>query len=619
MFLQSENTNLKIFLLAFLVFTFSSCGVNKLTLTSDSEPRNAVPKISPVEKWVALVETPPDRDLNNIAIQYGLSPSKKTSLNGSDNQNHRVGKRDIFTVINLQVPELYEVEAELVYVTNNVYWYVDVNHDFDKNLYEIAATKWEQISSDHLPILGPIKLAILNTDLHGASGYFNDVDSYPKWVHINSNNRPVIYVDPSSNSPGSDEYMSVLIHEFHHLVHNMADEGEEAWVNEGLAELEVRNMGYETPLEKYFLNQPNTQLNFWPNEPSKTLAHYGAASLFFEFVGGKMGSPYSLDKLVQEPLDGLLGVENWLKDNGSDFHNEFRKWVLANYLGSETGEYSYPSRTIKLKSGIDHLKGGENNYLVSQYGTRYFEMGEKKKNIGIKFKGNTSVGRFSTRCHTKCWWSNKGDSIDSSLTLKIDLTTLEDPSLQFELWHDIEEGWDYGYLSVSTDQGKTWKTLATDGTTIKNPVGSNYGHGYSGGSDWATNYVSLNDFIGKEILVKFQYVTDAAVHLDGMLVKGIKLTEMNLEITDQTLEFDPSGFVLVDDFLKQKFLFQVLKKLASGEYIVDNVSLDEFNEAIYLLDENENLNELTVVVSGMTGLTHQPASFTLEVSRVLDK
>ena len=75
---------------------------------------------------------------------------------------------------------------------------------------------------------------------------------------------------------------------------------------------------------------------------------------------------------------------------------------------------------------------------------------------------------------------------------------------------------------------------------------------------------------------------------------------------------------MVDDFVKQNFLFQVLKKLPSGEFVVDNVSLDEFNEASYLVDKEENLKEVTVVVSGMTGLTQQPAKFTLSVSEGFD-
>ena len=47
--------------------------------------------------------------------------------------------------------------------------------------------------------------------------------------------------------------------------------------------------------------------------------------------------------------------------------------------------------------------------------------------------------------------------------------------------------------------------------------------------------------------------------------------------------------------------------------------LDDFNQALYSLRDDENLDSVTVVVSGMTGLTQQPAVFNLEVSEIFDK
>ena len=379
----------------------------------------------------------------------------------------------------------------------------------------------------------------------------------------------------------------------------------------------VRNAGYETPLERYFLTDPDTQLNFWPDEPRKTPAHYGASSLFFEFVMGEIEGTTLLESLMEEPLDGIAGVDSWLSKNGTNFHKEFGKWVVANYLKLGFEEFSYPSRKLGLKGGIDKLEMGDNAYQVSQYGARYFET--DLQDIEIMFRGNNFVDRFKTQCVNRCWWSNKGDSIESSLMSKIDLTTTKDPALHFDLWYDIEEGWDYGYLSVSIDGGGTWRTLAATGTTAFNPVGANYGYGYTGQSDWTSHTIPLTDFVGKEIQIKFQYVTDAAVHLDGMLIKNIRLTEMNTESIDQKLEIEPSGFISVDESLKQKFLFQIIKKLASGKHVVDNVLLDELNEAVYSVPRNENLAGVTIVISGMSGLTQQPANFDLVVSEVLDK
>ncbi len=605
--------------LIFLMLGTVSCGQEGFSFEPDIKVKNKSLVTSNLETWAPLVEIPPDRDLENLAIQYGFVPDKKVWSTKPNNQGNNVGMRELFTVANLSLTESYVVEAELLNVTDNAYWYADINSEIDRDLYNIVAAKWEKIHSDHFATFETPKLTILNTALNGAAGYFSDVDSYPKWVHSNSNERPMVYIDPARNKPGSDRYLSVLIHEYQHFVNNEADQGEEAWVDEGLAELAVRNAGYKTSMESFFLIDPDTQLNYWPDDPSKTPAHYGAASLFFEFVSGRLGGSQSLRGLVEEPLDGILGVENWLEKNGTHFHHEFGEWVLANYLGSETGQHSYPTRNLKLRSGLDELKLGKNTYQVSQYGTRYFKIEASGRNIDIWFNGNDLVNRFKTECHTNCWWSNKGDSIDSSLTLSLDFTGEKAPPLYFDLWHDIEEGWDYGYLSVSMDEGNTCETLNVPGTTSDNPVGSNYGNGYSGQSPWTSHVVHLDDYADKKILVRFQYVTDSAVHLDGMLIKGARLSEISRTSSSEDLKWVSSGFVLVDDSLEQKFLVRVIKKMKPGQYGVDEITLDDFNEARYSIRDDKNLDSVTVVVSGITGLTQQPAVFDLEVSEIFAK
>ncbi|MEC7733525.1 MAG: hypothetical protein VX214_00735 [Chloroflexota bacterium] len=604
-----------------LVFSFLlsfSCVRNDRSIEIEILPEGSDSKTLFFFDQLDFAAAPPDRDLKILAVQYGREPNENLAADESiNNKDQDVGDREQFVVTDLSSTHTYGVEAELVSMTDSALWYVDIESDVDRYLYKTAATQWEAIYKNHFSKTEIPRITILNTAIQGAAGYFSDIDSYPRWVHANSNQRPMIYIDPHRNNPDSNRYMSVLIHEFQHLIHNFSDPGEEAWVDEGLAELVVRNVGYETPLERYFLINPDTQLNFWPAEPRRTPAHYGASSLFFEFVFGEIGNTTSLESLMKEPLDGIAGVESWLSKNGTNFHEEFRKWVVANYLGLGFDEFSYPRRNLGLKGGIDELEMGESTYQVSQYGTRYFETNEK--DIKIMFKGNRVVDRFKTRCTNMCWWSNKGDSIDSSLMLKIDLTTTKNPMLHFDLWHDIEEGWDYGYISVSSDQGKSWRTLETSGTTTFNPVGASYGYGYSGQSDWISHTVPLADFISKEIQIKFQYVTDAAVHLDGMLIENIRLTDTNIDSIDQKVEFDPAGFVLVDGSIRQNFLFQIIKELASGKHVVDNVPLDELNEAVYSIPKDENLAGITIVISGMSGLTQQPGIFDLVVSKVLDK
>jgi bacillopeptidase F (M6 metalloprotease family) len=50
------------------------------------------------------------------------------------------------------------------------------------------------------------------------------------------------------------------------------------------------------------------------------------------------------------------------------------------------------------------------------------------------------------------------------------MRSLEQATLRFNTWFEIEEGWDYGYVAASTDGGATWTALRGDHTTASNPV-----------------------------------------------------------------------------------------------------------------------------------------------------
>ena len=50
------------------------------------------------------------------------------------------------------------------------------------------------------------------------------------------------------------------------------------------------------------------------------------------------------------------------------------------------------------------------------------------------------------------------------------------------MWYDLETDYDYAYVEVSADGGKTWDILANEHTTITNPSGNSYGPGFTGAS-----------------------------------------------------------------------------------------------------------------------------------------
>ena len=88
-----------------------------------------------------------------------------------------------------------------------------------------------------------------------------------------------------------------------------------------------------------------------------------------------------------------------------------------------------------------------------------------------------------------------------------------------KLWYNIESGWDYAYLQVSNDGGLTWKNVAGNVTTMANPNGSNRGNGITGTSGgWVDASFPLGAFVGQDLLIRFNYLTDAAILGEGLYV-----------------------------------------------------------------------------------------------------
>lgn len=588
------------------------------------------PDINNLKVPVDFDETPPDRDLADLARRYRFDniPNILPEYEARSSLPRPVGFIETFTAVNPETAEAYDLEAELVLVSENTYWYVDRSIDLAEGVFNDAAVKWEgEIRPEIVRAFGDIdspgldgdrRLTVLNTPLEGAAGYFSGQDTHPKWVHPSSNEREMIFMDPLKLFPGSAEYLSVLTHEFQHVVHDNWDKGEESWVNEGLSELASIVAGFQSPFVRHFLSRPSVSLVNWPNEPAMTPSSYGAATLFFVFAAGRHGGLGAMNELIAIQKDGIEGVDEWLKDKGSNFKSEFRDWIVANYVDDENGRYSYP---IPVRNKVFRLgKIDTSTYEVAQFGSRYFELpvpgADEVAPIKLRFNGNEKVRRFARECQGKCWWSNRGDSINTSLTLKVDLKGENDLYATFDMAYDIEENWDYVYLSVSSDDGKTWQTLEGEMTTDFNPSGSSYGHGYTGSSDWRNFSVYLGKFSREDILLRFEYVTDDAVTLDGMLLGKFEIPSIGVSLEAGDEAWVSSGFVLVEEPTRQLFTVRIVEVFDDGGFQIREVELDEENVGFFDVGngDGKQIEKATLIVAGVTTNSTQPGTFKIGTS-----
>ena len=533
-----------------------------------------------------------------------------------------------FFVADLIEGSVHTVQATIMVVSEHAYWYVDDVLDipidalrqaasaFDRDIYPIVTRSFGDIWNpgvDNDP-----RMTILHTPLRGVSGYFGSQDEYPRQTHPHSNQREMIYMDGQRLQVGSKAYLGALAHELQHATHWNADSGEESWVNEGLSEVAKSLAGYAPTFVGSFLSQPATQLNYWPNEVGRSAPHYGAATLFMLFLAHHYGGNEGLKSLVQEPLDDVRGVKSYLSRHGVTFLDVFKDWVVANFLNSPNGPFSYGKPIAPLRDIDTMTTYGEKTDVSPQFAARYTDLMLGSGDATVEFQGDSMVAQVPTECHSgrHCWWGNRGDSIDSLLTRAFDLSDLTEATLEFWTWFSIEEGWDYAYVEVSTDDGATWVILDGDHTTSENPLGNSYGHGFTGRSGrWLREKIDLTPYVGQEVLVRFEYITDDSVYLDGFLIDDLAVPQLGLfDDAEGDAGWQANGFARIDNELPQQYLVQVIEQRADGSDVVRQVGIAQSNKGQILIQGfGTKLNNAVIIVSPVTPNTNQPAGYTITV------
>jgi len=593
-----------------------------------SDPK--IISLSPINSPVAAtISTPPSRDLYSLAERLisGYPNLIDKSINSKDISVIE-GQQDKFNVVDLVTLRSSTILANLVKVSEHAYWYVEqglyissddisnVANIFENSIYPSSiksfGTLWnpEQTNNTHI--------SILHTKLNGMAGYYSSADEYPKQVHSKSNERKMIYMDIKNLSSNTQNYLSTLTHELQHAIHWNADPGEETWVNEGLSELASLIIGYQPGFISVFLNNPQTSLTIWPTNPHSAAAHYGASALFFSYLFKHYGDNETIEDFIKDPHDGIDGVNSYLFNQGYSltFLDVFRTWVAANYINSSGGIYSNFTRHNNVKTLATINKNKQFKGKVAQFATDYINLNLAEGETLIKFKGDTKTSVIPVEPHSGkyCWWGNRGDSINSTLTHHFDLTQLDIATLQFWTWYEIEALWDYAYVEVSEDNGKTWKILAGQYTSPKNPTGNSYGPGLTGNTRiWIKETMDLTPFAGKNILLRFEYVTDDAVNLPGLCIDDISIPELNyLDNVELEEDWKVAGFIRLNNLLSQTYIVQIIEK--SSPPTITQIILDDQQEGEFIFTSSNFKGTNTVLAISPTARhTSEKASYRISL------
>ncbi len=559
------------------------------------------------------------------------------------NAPYSVGAQKQFWVIDTSSNQAFQVTATLRYVTAHSYFWIqngvrysetdlrNLAETFDSHIYpttrEFFGSEWSP-GIDEDP-----RVYILYTGGVGFStaGYFSSSDSVHPLASKYSNAHEMFVIN-ADNTPLNDTYTAgVLAHEFQHMIHWYRDRNETSWLNEGFSELSALLNGYSPGgFDRLFIRNPDQALNDWPND-GDTASYYGSSFLFVTYYLGRFGSE-ATQALVAHPENGLESVDRVLAElgfidpaSGAPVTADalVLDWAVTNFLQDTSvgdGRFHYPDypgapRASATETRTDCAPGELQSRAVYQYGTDYITIQCPGQHT-LRLEGAQLTTLLPQSAHSGdfAFWSNKGDESDMTLTRAFDFTGVSGPlEFSYWLWYDIEADYDYLYLMASTDGGATWQILVTPSGTGEDPSGNSYGWGYNGvSSGWIQDSVDLSDYAGQEVLLRFEYITDAAVNGEGLLLDDLAIPAIGYTEDFETDDggWEGAGFVRVTNLLPQTFNLALITQGATTS--VEYLTLGAENILELELEIGGPVQEVTLVIMGTTRFTRQPAAYTFE-------
>ena len=625
-------------------------GASSLAAPEEAQRRNTQQAdwAAQTANLLATVDSP-GRDLISITqrLKLGGTGNIPRTVNAAA-PNYALGTRHKFNIADLQKKNYYSINATIREITPYAYWYVRDGYNINLEALKASAKHFEEniyptnrrlFGSEPSPgIDNDPRITVLLAPMAGVNGYFSSADTYPKVVNSYSNEREMIYLSSRPDGqPGEagNEFEAVLAHEFQHMIHFNVHRDRDVWLDEGCSELSVFLNGYSSGGFDYmFTVTSDTQLNAWAGEPGRSAAHYGAAYLFMRYLTDRYGGERFLNTLLKEEGLGVGAVDAAVKaaGNPAGFEGAFKDWTIANSLNNSSlagGRYSYseggrvqPTRSLSSYPAT-------RSDSVHQYAADYIKLSGTLGPATISFKGSPTAKVLAEGPHggQGYWYSNRRDSGDATLTREFDLTRVSKATLQFWTWYDIEYSFDYAYLLVSTDGGKSWTPQKGKYTTTDNPNGANFGHAWTGKSGrssrssatpkWVQEQIDLNAYAGKRVLLRFEYITDEGYNAPGFAVDDLKLLQTGYtDNAESDNGWKAAGFVRIGNAMPQRWFVALIENGPTPrvrEFTVDANGSGTLN--IEGLGRGKPMRDAVLVIAPLAPKTTETATYSVTVRK----
>nr|GID82505.1 hypothetical protein Ade03nite_14290 [Actinoplanes derwentensis] len=360
--------------------------------------------------------------------------------------------------------------------------------------------------------------------------------------------------DPCTSRPSRPRmYESTFAHEWQHLLAYYTDPDEEVWLSEGLADyaqtltgyvdaaIGVHHQGFDNHIVCYQgfgivrttfnpnprdCGGPSNSLNLWSEgEPDEVLADYGIAYGFMLYLQDRFGTKI-LTALHQDKKNhGLAAITAALPKSvkAHDVLHDFQILTLVDKIAGVPGGVVKGAPRERVTTASLHTTVNLNNPSsygrdgVAPNGADYIRLPKEWRTV--RFDGAKTLPATPLAWTIDSGMLFSGNTPDTDTTAARQVTVpAADPVLRFKTTYGLEEKFDYGYVTVSSDGGKTWKMLKGD-RTVEGPLGP----AITGKAADVTLSFDLKAYAKKRILIGFRYVSDGAVSIGGWHLSDVKI------------------------------------------------------------------------------------------------
>lgn len=574
----------------------------------------------------------PARDPVDLAIRLRGVPVDVARQAPPSPPVPQLGQHDTFSVLDQRAAQTFQVTATLRAVTEHAYWYVQDDRgdrasqaDLQRSADALETRTYPVVAryfgADSLPLPGgDPHVVFLLAGVPGVAAYFSGVDTYRRAVSPRSNEREMIFVNVDALPPGQPAFDSTMAHELQHLLHFAHCPAQETWVDEGASELASRVAGYDGPAPRAFTSHPDVQLTAWAAQPGELTRHYQAAYLFIRYVAERYGGWDVLPELLHPCLRGGDLFARFLGTRGgtATMDDLFADWAVANLVDDPTladGRYGYTGEAVRVSPTGRAAWGTPFASTVPQFAADYVELPAGAGQL--RFTGDATVPLLGAAPTPgpAVWWSNRGDGLDTRLTRSLDLRAATRATARFRVWYDVEDQFDYVYLSASRDGGATWTALPGQLSSTDAAVGNAIGPGWTGTSGggaapaWVDEAVDLTPIVGAQVLLRFEYVTDQAYNGAGFAFADFTVPELGLaEPGAADGPWAAEGWLRVDSPVPQRWSLRLVRWLPGGVE-VDPVPVDDQGAAS--VDVDGSASRVVLVVAPTAPRTLEAARYSV--------